>query len=216
MTALKNVGQMTALLGRSALSRSPLWEKPVGQIHLTQLHAFVARQATAGQKDTAETIVQICLNEVVKAVARDEIPVPAMMSYSAPKRSLMTAGELRDGLALMGREKGAAVLFALETELDATGVGYLTWTTAMRLYRAATLSPLAIACTRVCPRQLHLQYVFWTRFDGLDVPSPLLNLDQDVFDAFGLVWAELAESYDHLIMVDGPADLESVKALLSR
>lgn len=94
----------------------------------------------------------------------------------------------------MGVGKGAAVLFALETGMNAVDVGRLTWPVATRMFRSATLSDIAIGCTSMCLRQLHLQYVFWElNEDG--VAAPVFSLDHDVYESFGLVWAELEAAY---------------------
>lgn len=194
--ALKDVGQMSCLLGVSPLAASSLWGQPVGQIHPVQLDAFIARYALDGSRDLAETAVQRCLHEIAQAVIQGELAPPPMLAWCAPCSPRMSAHELSSGLTYLGNAKGAAVVFALETGLDAAAVGRLTWRAAQRLFRAATLSEVAIAATRTCPRHLHLQYVFWQDRGGM--PAPLFSLDHDVYDAFGLVWAELAHAYERL------------------
>jgi hypothetical protein len=126
----------------------------------------------------------------------------------------VTAGELRDGLRYLGKEKGAAILFALETQMTGHAVGRLTWSDAMRMFREGRLSKLAMACTRACPRQLYLHYVFWATDPELSLPSPLFSLESDVFDAFGFLWNELAQAYGRIIMIDGTAEAKGLLELL--
>lgn len=214
MPALKDIGRMSSLPGVSPLAQSPLWNKEVAQIHPMQVEAFIKRLALQGLKDSAETAVALCCGEIALRVAAGEFPRPAMLDYSVPDRVVMTAGELRDGLEYLGREKGAAILFALETRLSGHDVGRLTWNEAMRMFQTKALSPLAIRCSQVCPRQLYLAYVFWKNDPDLDLATPFFSLEADVFDAFGLLWPELAQAYERLIMIDPKADAEEFKRLL--
>ena len=193
---LKDVGKMSSLPGISVLTTSHVWNQPIEKIHPTQLHAFVDRLAHSNMRDVAETAVHICLKEVKRAVACNEIPEPHILQYKAPLKFRLTNAEFRKGLQQMGVTKGAAVLFALETGMDGHAVGRMTWSKLMRMFKAAVLTDSAIACTRICPRQLHLQYVFWE--EGDDQPTPLFSLDHDVFEAFGAVWAELETAYARL------------------
>jgi hypothetical protein len=206
MTLLKDVGRMSNLIGLGTLKTSALWSQPVDKILPLQIHAFIKRMELAGVKDQAETAVVLCMSELRRVVDTGQLVRPPMLDYSAPNDERMTSGELLQGLRFMGNPKASAVLFALETGMDAYAAGRLTWERATKMFQAATLTPLAIACTRVCPRQLRLQYVWWQVNEG-GVAQPLLNLDADVFDAFGLIWGELAQRYQRLIMIDGDSDI---------
>lgn len=197
---------MSQLPGLSTLAASPLWERDFDKIHPIQLHAFLKRCTMNGQKDAAETAITICIAELVQQVAAGAIPRPILLDYSPPNDVSMTAGELREGLFFLGREKAAAILFALETKMTGYEVGRLTWTQVLTMFQDRKLSELAQRCTRVCPRQLHLTYVFWQMDPELDLPCPLMSIEADVFDAFGLLWLELADAYSRLIMIDTDAD----------
>jgi hypothetical protein len=192
--ALKNVGQMSNLSGINALTSSPLWEQPVDKIHPLQLHALVWRYAEKNQRDIAETAIQICLAEVNRVAVHNGEDAPLMLNYRSPYHYQMTKNDLRAGLVHLGVNKAAAVLFALESGMDGVEVASLTWNKVMRMFQTATLTSAAIACIKICPRQLHMQYVFWCRNEDGE-PRPIFGLDADVFDAFGLVWAELEHSF---------------------
>lgn len=209
--ALKDIGRISTLLGVSPLSKSAIWHQPVDTIQPAQFYAFVDRFNELGQRDLAETAVDIVQSEVQKAVARNEIGIPPLLSYYRPTRTYLTAGELKNGLAYLGDARAAAVLFALETGLDALGVSMLTH---RRLALMGEVSAIAKTCLEGYPRNLHTPYVFWEERDGRAMP--IFGLDAAVFEAFGLVWGELAFGYEHLIMIDADADRGTMASFSSR
>ena len=194
MTALKDIGRIGALLGASPLSKSAIWFQPVMEIQPVQLFAFVERFSELGQRDMAETSIGIAQTEIQQAIARNEIGVPPMLSFKAPLRSRLTLAELKEGMDYIGRPRAQAMLFALETNLDAIGVAMLTY---RKLALMPPVSEIARECLAVCPRHIGTPYVFWEERAGR--PMPVFGLDAAVFEAFGLVWAEFAFSYKHLI-----------------
>lgn len=208
--ALKDIGQVQRLLGAGALAASHLWTRPVHDIHPTDITTFMWRMKAAGRRDEAESAVEVAMREIMQAVSRNELGTPRMLSYSRPQREIMTVGELRRGLEHVGQPKAAAILFALEMELDATGVAMLTW----RKARALELTELAATASKACPRHFRCEYVFWS--DDTGRPLPLFGLDHDVFEAFGLVWGELAAGYANLVWIDGDADAAALMTYLAR
>jgi hypothetical protein len=213
---LKDVGKMSNLPGLSTLALSRLWGMDVDKIHASQIQGFVWRMNEQGQKDAAETAIHICFNELRRAVDAGVIERPQMLDFTTPTGARMTVTELRDGLLQLGKEKAAALLFALETGMTGHDVGRLTWVAAARMMEETHLSERAIACTQVCPRQPTLQYVFWQTEPGIGAPAPLFQLEADVFEAFMLMWPELVEAYKYLLMVDGDADALDLRARLGR
>lgn len=210
MPTLKEIGNISQLCGASLLSASPIWNKEVDKIDFMQLHAFVRRLTDEGKRDQAETAVEIILAEVIKAVERGEIVTPKILLYERSTRIALMAGELRDGLLTLGQPHAAAILFGLEMGLDAIGVSSMT---RHKLYKIDNnLTSLARNCTRACPRHFMSPYVFW--LDRNEAAMPLFGLDHAVFEAFGLVWGELAEGYRNLIMIDSEADATSFNALI--
>lgn len=208
--ALKDIGRISELLGVSPLSQSAIWSQSVDSIDPIQICAFEKRLTDLGQRDIAETAIDIAQAEVHKAVARNEINVPPMLSYVRSLRTYLTAGELRDGLLRLTRLHATVILFALETNLDSMTVATLTY---QRL-ALMELSPLAKQCLNVCPRHLRTPYVFWEQQQSDGKVAPIFGLDAVVFETFGLVWAELAFGYKHLIMIDGAADRKSLECYL--
>jgi len=136
-----------------------------------------------------------------------------MVDYNPPERVYLTAGELRNGLRYAKQPKAAAILFALETHLTPAEVEGLTWTQVARMKRQQQLTELAEKCLLACPQQIRFKYAFWQQNDigGLE---PIFGIDHAVFDAFGMIWAELENGYANLIRIDGPADRKSVETYL--
>ncbi len=197
MLALKDI--LADKVGTSPLAGSPIWAQPIESIIPSQITAFVDRQAQLGKRDEAESAVEIALAAITRAVGRNELPVPDMLSYYRPNRIVLTSTEIKDGLLYLDNPKAAAVLFALETGMDSVDVARLTHRALADFRKTHMLSPIALECLREAPlRHVALQYVFWRESDG-GFPLPLFGLEADVFQAFGLVWAELEQGYNNLV-----------------
>ncbi|MEJ7806992.1 MAG: hypothetical protein WKG03_13850 [Telluria sp.] len=215
MPALKDIGNIAGRTGTLTLTQSPLWNMDVAKIDVVQLHAFIRRLSDAGQRDEAESAVEIAMQEVQLAVARNEIPPPPMLAYFRPYRITMTAGELRNGLVFLGAEKSAPIMFALETGMNLDEVARLTHKTLATFAQHNALSPIARECLASAPRHIRSQYVFW-RQSNEGKTYPMFGLDADVFDAFGMIWGELVVGYANLIMIDDEADRRSMDCYIDR
>lgn len=198
MTALKDI--LAGKTGTSPLASSPMWTQQVGDIIPAQISAFVDRQAELGHRDQAESAVEIALAAITRAVGNNELPCPKMLSYYRPNRIVLTSTEIKDGLLMLEQPRAAAVLFALETGMDGVEVSRLTHRLLAEFRKGHSISPIAQECLNEAPpRHVALQYVFWRDSDA-GMPLPLFGLDADVFNAFGLVWAELAQGYNNLVI----------------
>jgi hypothetical protein len=207
MTALKDVGNIAALIGMSALSKSSLWEQDVATIEAQQLHAYIWLQSSQGKRDQAESAVGMILQEVERVVKQCCLPAPPLLDYYREERFVMTSGELRAGLTVLGQTKAAAILFALETGIDCDQIAAITQQGLHEFKCRHTISALAEACLQTATRHASSCYVFW-RTEGENT-LPLGQLHVDVLDAFGMVWSELVASYENMIMIDAATDLES-------
>jgi hypothetical protein len=205
--ALKDIGQIQEILADSPLSQSPLWNKPVDQIIPAQLYAFVTRLSMSDHGEEARASIEIALKELACAVGSGEIPPVDVLQYREPKRDYMTVGELCTGLNKMSIPRPTAVIFALEIGASIEDVVTLTWTKAIRLSKAGRLSKLAFECLRSRPRYIRSNYVFW-EYGQRNTALPLFGLTKEVFDIFGLVWGELAESYRNIILIDEASELD--------
>lgn len=215
MPALNEIGAIASRVGVSLLSKSPIWSQEINRIDAIQLHAFIQKAAIAGKRDEAESALEIVLSEITQSVDRGEIAAPQMLAYYRPLKSLMTAGELTSGLLYLGAEKARAILFALEVKIDASEVAFLTRPLLTELRLTRHISQRALSCLASTPRHEKSPYVFWLECDG-GLTTAMTGLDADVFDAFGLVWAELAAGYSSLIMIDGAADGASIRCFLTQ
>lgn len=84
--ALKDVGRLSSMPGTLTLTGSKLWDKPVSQIHPQQVGAFIERMALRGQRDIAESALNIAFSEIRRVAFHRSEPEPAMLSYILPGR----------------------------------------------------------------------------------------------------------------------------------
>jgi hypothetical protein len=198
MTALKEI--LADQVGTSPLASSPMWEQPVGEIDPTQITAFIARLSELGRRDQAESAVEIALAAITRAVGNNQLPVPKMLSYYRPNRTVLTSTEFKNGLLILEQPRAAAVLFALETGMDTVEVSRLTHRGLAEFRKTHAISPIAQACLdEAPPRHVALQYVFWRESDA-GMPLPVFGLEADVFNAFGLIWAEVVQGYNNMVV----------------
>jgi len=198
--------------GVSHLSRTPLWDQDVSTITPAQMVAFVAKMKFAGRRDEAESAIEITLRAIRDVASEGVIPALKMLSYRREDRIVLSAGELVRGLRFLDSLRAAAILFALEVGLDGTEVTQLTHTSLVQLRDTGKVTKLAQKCLERFPRHIRSPYVFWCNRDGL--PAPIFGIDEAVFDAFGLVWAELAQGYAYLLMIDEEADRDAIRFFL--
>lgn len=196
MPALKEIVADT--IGTSLLAASPMWDQAVDKIIPAQITAFVDRNAELGLRDAAESAISIAIERVAAAVDAGAMPRPSMLSYARPEKQEVSRQELTGGMQYLGDLRTAMVLFALETGLDVAEVSQLTYLRLKALRIERRFSVLAEACLECAPpRQLSLQYVFWENSE-FGMPAPVFGLDADIFDAFGMVWAELTYAYNNM------------------
>ena len=211
--ALKDIGRINELLGASPLSMSPLWIRSADKITIQAIYAFVGSLSERGQRDQAETVIDIALGEVRAAVERGEFAAPAMLAYKPPLEIRLTVSEMRNGLRYAQHPKASAILFALEMRFDIAGVEHLTWTQVARMENLAALTTTAQKCLLACPQQRRFKYVFW-QHDGDGRLLQLCGLDQTVGDAFGMPWPELEIAYSNLMGTKDVTDHKGADLLL--
>lgn len=205
MQALKDIGSIAALLGSSPLAKSPLWGKPVDQIHPASILAFQTRLACDGKAGEAARIVESLIEELSTAVLRGEIEDVPVANYRPPAKRA-TLGEFRQRLELMDGPRPAAVLFGLETGLDIEAVITLTREQAGAM--RSRLNETAKKILDLQPRALFSRYVFWQTINGRQ--QPLFGLSLEIADLFDQEWAELCEAYARAI----PLDVELERAAM--
>jgi hypothetical protein len=198
MQALKDIGDLSSLLGNSPIAQSPLWNKPVDQIVPAQFTAFQTRLTFDGHGEEAKVILETILAELAAAHAKGSIPYVAALDFAVPLER-MTLGDLRKGLEQLERPRPAAVLFGLEADLEIDEVITLTWGKAKAL-REGNLSHVARELLRLAPRHLGTSYVFWQTVSGN--AAPLFGLSLELAHIFDLEWSELRRAYRTIAGID--------------
>jgi hypothetical protein len=198
MQALKEIGDISLLLGNSPIAQSSLWNKPVDEIHPAQFIAFQTRMAFDDHGEEAKVILETILAELKDAHRRGAIPDVPLLSFTIPLER-MTLGELRKGLEQLERPRPAAVLFGLEADLEIDQVITLTWERAKEL-RQGQLSEIARELLRLAPRRLGTQYVFWQELNG--APAPLFGLSLELAAIFDVEWPEMRRAYRTIAGLD--------------
>jgi hypothetical protein len=199
MQALKDVGELSSLLGNTPLSQSPIWNTPLDRAHPAQLHAFLARQNLDGRAEEGRSIVETVLGQVRATTARGELPEVPLLRFAIPQER-MTLGELRVGLEKLWRPRPAAVLFGLETDLEVDSLISLKWDRANEMRQNGTLSKMASEILRLTPRHLGTPYVFWQEVNGS--VAPLFGLALELAEIFDMEWPELRQAYRTIIKLD--------------
>lgn len=196
MSTLKDIDGVSAVLGKTPLAQSSLWNAPVEGVSRFQLVAFRERLALEGKRDQADAIIDYLLQRIAK-VAPD---APALM-YQEPRRfPVLTSEELLNGLNELPAQFRAALLFALEARMPVAEVVSLTWPEAKKLARRGKLSMFAVHILKSQPVSLNGYFVFW-HYKGQRL-QPLFGLEAETFDVFGKSWSELQRGYDKLVIVD--------------
>lgn len=198
MQALKEIGDLSLLLGNSPIAQSALWNKPVDEIHPAQFIAFQTRLTFDDHGAEAKVILETIMSELTRAHARGDIPRVPVLDFSIPLER-MTLGDLRKGLEQLERPRPAAVLFGLEADLEIDQVITLTWEKAKAL-RESNLSHIARELLRLAPRRLGTPYVFWQDLNG--APAPLFGLSLELASIFDIEWAELRRAYKTIAGID--------------
>jgi hypothetical protein len=129
-----------------------------------------------------------------------------------PSLKLFTAGQLRRGLESLSRPAPAAIMFGLESGLDIDSVVTLTWSGAKKYKSCVTYVGRVLDLQ---PIHIRSKYVFW-RLESDGSPSLLFGINQEIFDAFGMVWGELDLAYKTMLMIDEDAEAADLLNRVSR
>jgi hypothetical protein len=131
-----------------------------------------------------------------------------MIGVVMSHKNIFTASDLRAGLEKLQRPLPAAILFSLQTGLLPHQVVTLTWSEARRL----RLDELSLHILQSQPVNIKSKYVFWHYINNKALP--LFGLEMELFDAFNMVWSELAESYANMLWIDYEAEIEAMPQML--
>lgn len=193
MQAMKDVAVLSAALGASPLAKSPIWSTPLTKVHPAQFLAFRHKMKEQGLKDQADAAIDYAISRLGHMVDEGILPDLPLLDYSEPERSVMTGEELVSGLSMMTRPMSAIVLFAMETGMQPDQIVTLT----RQAVRKMPLTPRAAEIVQAQPLSLTTKFVFWRDYSGRHMPA--FGFDQELFDAFGQVWAELKPRLNNLV-----------------
>lgn len=207
MLALKNINGVMPVLGNTSISKSAIWNSPVDQINPAQLIAFRARLALENNVAEADATIAYLLLRI-KEVAPDA----QVLRYAQPRKVAFMSSDICRGFVRMTPPAPAAIIFGIETNLTADQVTTLTWLKAKAMIRSNKLSDQAILSLKSQPIHITSRYVFWRYVERKALP--LFGLEQEVFDAFGMVWAELTVAYRGAVMIDYDAEMKRWQELL--
>jgi len=186
---------------RSRPAHSPLWTKTVDSIVPQQFIAFTTNMGMQGREPEAHVALEIAMREIHKAVQDNKLPdTLPILNYKKSAHVTLTATELAQGLATLEQPRPAAILFGLEMRLTGTAAATVTWKQAIAWRNAGQLSERAAQILAKQPR--HLRNLTFSGLRAVAVaPHPLFGLDNDMFAARGLLWAELQAGYRPLAYV---------------
>ena len=207
---LCEVGAVRARLEHTPLANSPIWQMPIETLGPMHLHAYVTRRSLEGAESEGVAEIEVVLAELGKAHAAGQIVRARALDYKRPTHRVLTVTTFKNGLARLTREKAQAVLFGLELALPIEDVISLQWPAVLEL--RGKLTTTARLVLKMQPRHLRCQYVFWHEYQG--EAWPCFGLDQAVFDAFGMVWAELGHAYKNMLLIDYDQELKRWQELL--
>ena len=195
MPTLKDIKSFRLNLADSALAKSPLWNQRAAEIVPAQIYAFKARLKLEGNKD-----VSYLFRKIVRAIAEakqaGDITDAPILAYSEPEATL-TSPMFRERFERMSRPTPAAILFALETGIDAEALITLTW----KDVKGLKLKSYARLILEAQPVHIAGKYVVW-RQNAKGKPEPLFGLEMEVFEHFRMVWSELESAYKVMIAAD--------------
>lgn len=181
MTTISQIGQSSAQLKNSQLSNSKLWQKKTNDVYPLDLTLFIQKMKMKGLKDEAIRAVEELQRLTLLALLEGKIKDAPYLAYSGEKVR-MTLGDFACILTFsnLSDERQKAILFALETGMKPEDVITITWSMVRRM----PLSKLASAIVESFPRNLHVNYVFWEKFEAFDMVGPMFGLSQDFQDLF--------------------------------
>jgi hypothetical protein len=203
MQALKNVGELSSLLGDTPIAQSPMWDTPLEKIHPVQLHAFLTRLKLDHRDEEGVAIVETLLAQLTAAFARGEIVEVPLMRFAIPQER-MTLGELKRGLMKLSTPRPAAVLFGLEMDLPIDDLITLKWERVREFRQRQMVTPLAEAILRAAPHHIRTHYVFWQQVE--ERVTPLFGLSLELAEIFDMEWPQLRHAYQTIIKLD--SDME--------
>lgn len=195
---LKNIPGMLPVLENSDLSQTKLWQKSIKNIVPEQLTAIILKKLNEDPQSKIELEVQFAVKQIADAVLQGSIPDTRLARYTTPRRELITISNFIRGLHSLSLPKRRAVLFSLEADMPFSHVVNLTNQQAYRL--KSKVPPLAREIIDTNILSIHAGWAFWEGYQGRH--EQLSNLEEHVYEAFGMTSYQLKRRYANVVLDD--------------
>jgi hypothetical protein len=195
---LKNIPGMLPVLENSDLSLTKLWHKPIERIVPEQLTAIILKNLNQNPESKIELEVKFAVKQIKDAVTQGIIPTTRLASFSTPRKEVIVMSNFIRGLHSLSFAKRRAVLFSLEAKLPFSQVENMTNQQAYRLVPNMSQVAKEIIDSNVI--SIHAGWAFWEKYDGKH--EKLSNLEQHVYEAFGMTSYQLHKRYANIVIDD--------------
>lgn len=192
---LKNVPGILPVLENSDLSQTKLWHRNIKNILPQQLTALILKAKYEEPESKIQLEIQFAVKYIKYAVEEGLVSDVKIADYEAPSSDTIAASNFIRGLHSMSFERRRAVLFALENDLPITQVEGMSLDYAMKLRRHVSKVSKEILDSNVL--SIYSGFAFWENYQGEH--KPLTNLEQSVYDAFGMNSYELSKRYANMV-----------------
>lgn len=195
---LKNIPGMLPVLENSDLSLTKLWQKPIERIVPEQFTAIIFKILNETPESKIELEIKFAVKQIKDAVDQGVIPATKLASFSTPRKEIIVMSNFIRGLHSLSFAKRRAVLFSLEAQLPFSQIENMTNQQAYRL--APDMPKLAKDIIDSNVISIHAGWAFWENYDGKH--EKLSNLEQHVYEAFGMTSYQLHKRYANMVIDD--------------
>lgn len=195
---LKEVPGLLPVLENSDLSQTKLWHRNIQKILPQQLTALILKAKYEQPESKIQLEIQFAVKYIKYAVEEGLVLDVKIADYTAPSSETIAASNFIRGLHKLTFERRRAVLFALENDLPVTQVEGMSLNYAMKLRKHVSKVSRDILDTNVLSFRSGL--AFWESYKGEH--KPLSNLEQSIYDAFGMNSYELSRRYANMTFDD--------------
>ena len=207
---LGELKEVSELLACHPLGGDRLWQKECETVTDLDICLFYGRSGISN-KYAAAKLVQSVQDALTSAAHLSQsLPLSrALMEHEPPKEPFYV-DEFVEGLNKLSSQACLAAIFSLETRLEPTQVGRLTWKEAGAI---PNLNQIAVEILEKAKPRKHarLPYVFWEKLSP-SLVVPIFDLSKKIERAFGMDWAKLLYSYTDMMPVCRESEAEYFKS----
>lgn len=196
---LKNVPGMLPVLENSDLALSKLWTKNIEKIVPEQLTALIVKTLNENPESKIELEIQYAIKQINNAQLNELIPEVRISAYTTPSRQFISLSKFMCGLNKLSMERRRAVVFALESNMSISKVRNMTRGHAQQIQPQLN-SSMAKEILRTNVISIKSGYAFWEKCENKHVQ--LGDLEQHVYEAFGMTYNQLTKRYTNMIFDD--------------